>query len=86
MLLNSTHCGIMQDHWIATVEFHYERKCYRNHMLMQLKRKHNMNDLHNKLGHPSENIDWATGQAMYLNLTDNFCVCKACTLGKVKKA
>ena len=43
-------------------------------------------ELQTELGHPSEEITGAMGKTMNLQLTGTFITCKACTLGKAKKA
>ena len=51
----------------------------------ELKRKDN-NNLHTEQGHPLEDLTWATGKAIGLQLTGTFKPTKACILGKAQKA
>ena len=54
-------------------------------MLTESKKKRHVNNLH-ELEHRSEDITWVMGKSLSLKVTGASQVCKACTLGKVKKA
>ena len=73
-----------QDGWVAGVTFFCKTKTKRAQRSKELKRKDN-NSLHNELNHPFEDVTWAMGKAMGLNLIGTFKPCKACTLGKAKE-
>ena len=45
-----------------------------------------MNNLRNELGHPFEDINQATGNAMGLKVTVTFHACNSFILGKTKRA
>ena len=57
---------------MAEEEFLCKQKSNRTHMVIELKRAHDMNDLHNELGHPLEDITEAAGKAMDLKVRDTF--------------
>ena len=73
-----------QNGWVARVEFLHERKTEGAHMPKEVKRK-GINDLHTELGHSLEEITWAMGEVIDLQLTSMFEPCKACALGKAER-
>ena len=56
----------------------------RAHLATALHKK-NVNNLHAKLGHPSEVITHATIKLMHMEVTSTFKLCEDCALRKDKK-
>ena len=71
------------DGWVPGVKFLHERKV--TWLICQRGNTQDINALP-EWGHPSEEITWAIGKEMGLQLIDTVKPCKTCSLGKAKKA